>query len=206
MWAGFAGGPARRPGHRHLARRRGLRPSQHGALRHPRGAHRATASAPRCTSRRTCPNYGRPGRGPKLERGLALAVEPMVTLGSKHTGVLEDDWTIVTDDGVMGRALRAHASRSPRTVAWILTALDGGEPSWPSSACRSGGGLTLVDPARSCCSPSGRKSCPPTTSTTRSAGDRARRAPTCPASTWRTPSCRRSTLGSRPASSSAAAR
>src|SRR4051812_11529201 len=31
------------------------------------------------------PNYGRPGRGPRLERGLALAVEPMVTLGSKHT-------------------------------------------------------------------------------------------------------------------------
>ena len=31
------------------------------------------------------PNYGRPGRGPALVEGLALAVEPMVTLGSKHT-------------------------------------------------------------------------------------------------------------------------
>ena len=45
------------------------------------------------------PNYGRPGRGPKLERGLALAVEPMVTLGSKHTDLAEDEWTVITDDG-----------------------------------------------------------------------------------------------------------
>ena len=45
------------------------------------------------------PNYGRPGRGPKLERGLALAVEPMVTLGSKHTELADDEWTVVTDDG-----------------------------------------------------------------------------------------------------------
>ena len=45
------------------------------------------------------PNYGRPGRGPKLVRGLALAVEPMITLGTRETSVLEDDWTVVTDDG-----------------------------------------------------------------------------------------------------------
>ena len=45
------------------------------------------------------PNYGRPGRGPKLVEGLALAVEPMITLGSKETVVLDDDWTVVTADG-----------------------------------------------------------------------------------------------------------
>ena len=42
------------------------------------------------------PNFGRPGRGPKLVQGLALAVEPMVTLGGKESVVLEDDWTVVT--------------------------------------------------------------------------------------------------------------
>ena len=54
------------------------------------------------------PNYGRPGRGPKLERGLALAVEPMVTLGSTTDRPLEDDWTVVTADGQLGGPLRAH--------------------------------------------------------------------------------------------------
>ena len=45
------------------------------------------------------PNVGRAGRGPKLVPGLALAVEPMVTLGSHETEVLDDDWTVATADG-----------------------------------------------------------------------------------------------------------
>ena len=45
------------------------------------------------------PNYGRPGRGPKLVRGLALAVEPMVVAGLRTTELLDDDWTVVTADG-----------------------------------------------------------------------------------------------------------
>ena len=72
------------------------------------------------------PNYGRPGRGPKLERGLALAVEPMVTLGSKHAQVGEDGWTVVTAD----RSWSAHFEHSFTLTpngAWILTALDGGK-------------------------------------------------------------------------------
>ncbi len=40
------------------------------------------------------PNFGRPGRGPRLVEGMALAVEPMVTLGSKQTVLLDDDWTV----------------------------------------------------------------------------------------------------------------
>lgn len=72
------------------------------------------------------PNYGRPGRGPKLVRGLALAVEPMVVLGSPETRVLEDDWTVVTEDGRWA----AHAENTftlTENGAWVLTALDGGE-------------------------------------------------------------------------------
>ena len=45
------------------------------------------------------PNYGRPGKGSKLVQGLALAVEPMITLGTIETRTLEDDWTVVTTDG-----------------------------------------------------------------------------------------------------------
>jgi methionyl aminopeptidase len=45
------------------------------------------------------PNEGRPGRGPYLEVGSVLAIEPMLTLGTVHTRVLDDDWTVVTTDG-----------------------------------------------------------------------------------------------------------
>jgi methionyl aminopeptidase len=72
------------------------------------------------------PNYGKPGRGPRLVRGLALAVEPMVVLGSPDTRVLDDDWTVVTEDGRWA----AHAENTftlTENGAWVLTALDGGE-------------------------------------------------------------------------------
>jgi methionyl aminopeptidase len=72
------------------------------------------------------PNYGRPGRGAKLELGLALAVEPMVTLASKNTLVAEDDWTIVTTDG-SASAHFEHTFTLTESGAWILTAIDGGE-------------------------------------------------------------------------------
>jgi len=72
------------------------------------------------------PNYGRAGRGAKLVRGLALAVEPMVTLGSKDTELLEDEWTVVTDDGSWS-AHYEHTFTLTPDGAWILTALDGGE-------------------------------------------------------------------------------
>jgi methionyl aminopeptidase len=72
------------------------------------------------------PNYGRPGRGPKLVRGLALAVEPMVTLGGNDTVVLEDDWTVVTSDGSRSAHFEHTFTLTP-DGAWVLTALDGGE-------------------------------------------------------------------------------
>lgn len=45
------------------------------------------------------PNYGRPGLGPKIKSGYVFAIEPMVNLGSHHTKVLADGWTVVTVDG-----------------------------------------------------------------------------------------------------------
>jgi methionyl aminopeptidase len=45
------------------------------------------------------PNHGPPGRGPRLEPGLVLAIEPMVCAGRGATRVLDDGWTVVTADG-----------------------------------------------------------------------------------------------------------
>ena len=45
------------------------------------------------------PNYGHPGRGPRLLRGMTLAIEPMVNAGSPAIRVLPDGWTVKTLDG-----------------------------------------------------------------------------------------------------------
>ncbi|MDQ1437294.1 MAG: methionyl aminopeptidase [Acidimicrobiaceae bacterium] len=45
------------------------------------------------------PNYGPPGRGPKLRPGMVFAVEPMVNAGGPGTRLLDDGWTVVTADG-----------------------------------------------------------------------------------------------------------
>ena len=50
------------------------------------------------------PNYGAPGRGPRLLPGMVFAIEPMVTVGSPQVRVLDDEWTAVTADG----SLAAH--------------------------------------------------------------------------------------------------
>ena len=50
------------------------------------------------------PNFGKPGRGPKLTHGMTLAIEPMVNIGSFYTKTLRDNWTVVTSDG----SLSAH--------------------------------------------------------------------------------------------------
>ena len=71
------------------------------------------------------PNYGRPGRGPRLKRGLALAVEPMLTLGTMDTAVAEDHWTVVTTDGSIAAHFE-HTFALTDTGVWVLTAHDGG--------------------------------------------------------------------------------
>lgn len=45
------------------------------------------------------PNYGKPGRGPRLASGMVFAIEPMITQGSNEVETLLDDWTVVTCDG-----------------------------------------------------------------------------------------------------------
>jgi methionyl aminopeptidase len=45
------------------------------------------------------PNFGPPGRGPTLQVGMTLAIEPMTSLGSWRVRILEDGWTAVTQDG-----------------------------------------------------------------------------------------------------------
>lgn len=45
------------------------------------------------------PNYGKPGRGPRLEKGMTLAIEPMINEGDYDIDILEDNWGIVTYDG-----------------------------------------------------------------------------------------------------------
>jgi methionyl aminopeptidase len=45
------------------------------------------------------PNFGKPGRGPKLKPGMTLAIEPMVNMGGAKVEVLEDKWTAITCDG-----------------------------------------------------------------------------------------------------------
>jgi methionyl aminopeptidase len=72
------------------------------------------------------PNYGRPGRGPVLEAGMALAVEPMLVLGKRQTRQLQDGWTVISADGTPA----AHFEHTVAITAdgpWVLTAMDGGQ-------------------------------------------------------------------------------
>jgi methionyl aminopeptidase len=70
-------------------------------------------------------NYGRPGKGPRLIPGLALAIEPMITRGAPDSVELSDGWTVVTRDG----SIAAHVEH---TIALfddgvlVTTAEDGG--------------------------------------------------------------------------------
>ena len=67
------------------------------------------------------PNYGDPGRGPRLAEGMVLAIEPMVNAGKPSVKVLADGWTAVTRD----KSLSAHFEHTVAVTAdgpWILTA------------------------------------------------------------------------------------
>ena len=62
-------------------------------------------------------NYGKAGRGPRIEVGMGLAVEPMISEGDYHIDILDDDWTYVTRD----RKLSAHYENT-------IVITDDGEP------------------------------------------------------------------------------
>ena len=70
------------------------------------------------------PNYGRPGRGLRLDVGLALAIEPMVNEGGPETEVLEDGWTVVTRDGSRSAHFEHTVAITPHGPE-VLTLLDG---------------------------------------------------------------------------------
>ena len=70
------------------------------------------------------PNYGRPGRGPVLAEGMALAIEPLLVLGGPETRLLDDGWTVASEDG----GWSAHFEHTVAITAagpWVLTASAG---------------------------------------------------------------------------------
>ena len=92
------------------------------------------------------PNYGRAGRGPVLAEGMALAIEPMLVLGSAETRVLDDEWTVVTLDG----SPAAHFEHTVAITAdgpWVLTAEDSGRSGL--EALRTGQSRRSPQPAAS---------------------------------------------------------
>jgi methionyl aminopeptidase len=71
-------------------------------------------------------NYGKPGNGPKIEPGMVFAIEPMITLGSERTRVLEDNWTVVTVDKSRGSHFENSYCIAPDGKPFVLTEEDGG--------------------------------------------------------------------------------
>ena len=123
LWQGIA---QARPGHRlsdvsHAVERSVLASGPYGIVREYTGHGIGTAMH----MPPDVPNYGNPGQGPRLEAGMALAIEPMITRGGEQTLELADGWTVITADA-------SRAAHFEHTVAitpdgpWVLTAEDGG--------------------------------------------------------------------------------
>lgn len=68
------------------------------------------------------PHYGPPGRGPRLQRGMTITIEPMINVGSDEVRVLEDNWTAVTVDGSLSAQFE-HTVAVAEGQAEILTLL-----------------------------------------------------------------------------------
>jgi methionyl aminopeptidase len=122
MWAGIAQAvPGRRLGDISNAVERSVRGSgDYGLIREYTGHGIGTEMHMDPAVR----NYGPPGQGPRLQTGMALAIEPMITRGGREVVELEDGWTVVSVDG-------SRAAHFEHTVAitadgpWVLTALEG---------------------------------------------------------------------------------
>ena len=76
-------------------------------------ASSATASAARYHEDPQIPNYGPPGRGPVLQEGMTLAIEPMITAGGPDVYVHDDDWSISSVDA----SLAAHFEHTVAVTA-----------------------------------------------------------------------------------------
>jgi methionyl aminopeptidase len=72
------------------------------------------------------PNFGRPGKGPRIEAGMCLAIEPIISAGSPVGVTLDDEWTVVTRDHSLA-AHWEHTVAITKQGLWVLTAADGGE-------------------------------------------------------------------------------
>jgi methionyl aminopeptidase len=73
------------------------------------------------------PNYGKPGKGPKIRRGYVFAVEPMINIGSQHTKTLKDGWTVVTLDGQPSAHVE-HTIAITEAGPEVLTRVSAGVP------------------------------------------------------------------------------
>ncbi len=73
------------------------------------------------------PNYGKPGKGPKIKKGYVFAVEPMVNMGSLYTKTLKDGWTVVTVDG-QPSAHAEHTIAITEQGPEVLTLVGAGTP------------------------------------------------------------------------------
>ncbi len=69
------------------------------------------------------PNYGKAGRGPRLQAGMVIAVEPMVNMGRHEVKILSDGWTVVTIDGKPS-AHYEHTIAITDSEPILLTSLD----------------------------------------------------------------------------------
>ena len=67
------------------------------------------------------PNHGQPRRGPRLQAGMTIAIEPMITAGDYTTRILDDKWTVVTEDGSLAAHFE-HTVAITRSGPRILTA------------------------------------------------------------------------------------
>jgi methionyl aminopeptidase len=83
------------------------------------------------------PNYGRPGRGPVLIEGMAMAIEPMLVTGLAGTRLLDDGWTVVTQDGSIAAHFEHTVAITP-DGPWVLTAEDGGVSGLAAVAAAAG--------------------------------------------------------------------
>jgi methionyl aminopeptidase len=73
------------------------------------------------------PNYGKPGKGPKIKNGYVFAVEPMINLGVQQTRTLKDGWTVVTIDG-QPSAHAEHTIAITEQGPEVLTLVKAGAP------------------------------------------------------------------------------
>jgi len=72
------------------------------------------------------PNWGHPHRGPRIVEGMALAIEPMLTLGTERVVEAADEWTVSTADGSWAAHWENTVAVMPEGL-WVLTEPDGGE-------------------------------------------------------------------------------